>query len=1120
VGECQGTGSVPFQATVEKEPNSTSNQQNSYQSISFQQPYQKWSPEELRLADYAQGRRFGNASGQAGAFGTSTSFGGFGISNTTNAFGGGANTGSNLFGSTNNAPFGQNAQTTSAPFGSNTSSNPFGKPATTTSSGLFGAPTQTTGGTGLFGNTGTTGFGTNTSTPGFGASGGTSIFGANSNQNKPAFNFGTSNTGTSFGTNTGTSTFGSAFGSGTQPQTSSTPFGVPAQPAASNPFGGFGGANTTQTGTGLFGSNNNQAKPGTGLFGATNTSTGTGLFGSNTTSTASNPFGTTLATASNPFAQKPANTGTPSLFGTGNTATNTGSVFGGAFGTLNNQNQQQQNNPSGGLFGNLNTGQQPKPLFGAQTQQNGTIFGNNQQNTSSFFGSLNNTQNQQNQQSSFGTNSLLGSQQAQSSMPQSLTASINDPTAFGTASMFSNLAAPDLSNPGPLATPLSKLSKQKRSPALPMLRMNPASTSRFSTPQRRGFQGFGFSYSTYGTPGSVSSTSSTPLLTMGNSVFGGGLKGLRGSISTSNLRGSYNSTFNPGDSILAPGAFSISPSAKYKTTGSLKALKIDPNFKSDLFQPPSKEPLAANQSSIKKKVSFDASTIGGNGNGNSNGSVNGSASPLKQVQNSATTSPEESGYARSPSRSNGSKSNGIVSPPEMEQVKGNELAIVHEEEAPALAAVSSSAKPISEEDQVPGDYWMKPTKEEILSMNRMQRQKVSSFIIGREGVGEVAFDEPVDLSSINFDELLDNLVVLDIRKVTVYPDASKKPPVGKGLNVPSTIRLMNSWPRGKDKRGQNKLKKHIERLSRVPDTKLLNYDEKQGIWSFKVAHFTTYGVPDEDETDVEGASEFGQSTLSAPPDTPTPKSRTPRITSSDQSFVSSSVTSNRDDSVLEDTFDFKKRILPGAFDNQDTFMEGDGMEDEPEQDEQSFLDDRSVGSQSDIADESLDRDDMFGNQELVRYEDQEMAGSYPQLDRTAELDQISQEDVKKWNGAETSGAILRARMRAMQTSSPAAKRKFKLNDDDWTEMLRRTISPQKQDRAQLKQMTQSEDDRLIEFEGYDIMANSKKRIVSDGRGFANSIDLMHSLFGDANSPVKALKAPSKKGFEVGLPLYI
>ena len=54
-----GTAGVPFAAAVDTES-------NSLQSISFMQPYQRYSFEELRQADYNAGRRYGSGAGQAG----------------------------------------------------------------------------------------------------------------------------------------------------------------------------------------------------------------------------------------------------------------------------------------------------------------------------------------------------------------------------------------------------------------------------------------------------------------------------------------------------------------------------------------------------------------------------------------------------------------------------------------------------------------------------------------------------------------------------------------------------------------------------------------------------------------------------------------------------------------------------------------------------------------------------------------------------------------------------------------------------------------------------------------------------------------------------------------------
>lgn len=59
---------------MEKVPNSSTNQSDAFQNILFQDPYEKWSADELRLADYVQGRRHVNPGG-SGALGLSSVFG-------------------------------------------------------------------------------------------------------------------------------------------------------------------------------------------------------------------------------------------------------------------------------------------------------------------------------------------------------------------------------------------------------------------------------------------------------------------------------------------------------------------------------------------------------------------------------------------------------------------------------------------------------------------------------------------------------------------------------------------------------------------------------------------------------------------------------------------------------------------------------------------------------------------------------------------------------------------------------------------------------------------------------------------------------------------------------------
>jgi hypothetical protein len=63
-----GTRCDPFQPFIGREPNSSINQLSSFQSIGFQLPYQKFSPEELRLSDYVVGVRYSRQSNFQGSY--------------------------------------------------------------------------------------------------------------------------------------------------------------------------------------------------------------------------------------------------------------------------------------------------------------------------------------------------------------------------------------------------------------------------------------------------------------------------------------------------------------------------------------------------------------------------------------------------------------------------------------------------------------------------------------------------------------------------------------------------------------------------------------------------------------------------------------------------------------------------------------------------------------------------------------------------------------------------------------------------------------------------------------------------------------------------------------------
>ncbi|TGO70160.1 hypothetical protein BOTNAR_0003g00540 [Botryotinia narcissicola] len=1137
--QCEGTQAVPFTAFVEKEPNSS--MQNAYQSISFQQPYKNFSPEELRLADYTKGLRYNQ--NQGGAFGTNTNFGGFGSSNQapTGGFGSTNNTttGSTMFGGGSTGTGFGTSQPASTGFGSNTATAGGGlfgaaKPAT---GGLFGAQPQAQTGGGLFGSTAN-----NQSTGGFGSTAGGfgstntntggGLFGNNNNNAaaaKPAFSFGNTqpaattggfgSTGGGFGA-TNTNTGGGLFGNTQQQQNTTTGFGgaTQQQPATTNAFGGGFGSTNTNTGGGLFG--NTQQKPATtGLFGAQPAASNTGgLFGSQPAATNNSPFGgaNNANTGSSLFGAKPAATG--GLFGQPAAQNNAGtsSLFGGGggFGASNQNNQPQQ---STGLFGaslgNNANQQKPGGLFGQSQQQQGTgLFGNTgTQQQSNLFGSSTLGQQQQQQPaqpqgSIFGTGSIFNTSQ-QGQGPQSLSTSLNDSKAYGTQSMFS-LSEKDknntehLQNPGPLATPLSSANRQKKAAALPLYKLNASGSSRFNTPSKSLRGGFGLSY----TPGSVSTAGSTP--SMFSSSLLSGNRALSKSMSSNSLRRSFHSD----DSILAPGAFSSSTSTNYASGGSFKKLIINRNVRADLFKNPvtPDHPVESpNKSIIKKQVTFEtpASSPNASVNGSVNGTPNGSANGTANPNGTASASPLH------PANNNSVLNPDLTSPEMTEVNKNKQLAIVNEKQ---------SKSPKSPRDTSLGEYWMTPSREEIENMTRAERQEVHKFTVGREGVGYIQFGDVVNLNGINLDDIFDKIVILETRRAEVYPDNApvQKPQVGSGLNVPSTITLFNSWPRNTSKRGIDdaRLKKHIKKLKTVEDTEFVSYNTDDGTWVFNVAHYTVYELDygDEEDDDMEVEEEdgddFGNSTLTAPPDTPTPRTRTPKATPQyfDQSFASD-MDLTQTESDPEDTFEFrKKKILPGAFDDEEFYSDEEVADSTFVQNQESFLDNRSVGSQSESGvEEPIDQDDVYEDDESVSIVDQEMAGSFPETGNTAEQMEDSQDEDDTVEFG-TPGAILRARARAQKLDTPSKLRFPAAND--WAATLRATASPKKQDRAVLKS--------LIDVHGNEkqsVLAQTEVPTTNKGfsntNGFASFMDVHNDLFGKVASPIKASNYKRGDNFE-------
>ncbi|EGV64702.1 hypothetical protein PSN45_005042 [Yamadazyma tenuis] len=152
-------------------------------------------------------------------------------------------------------------------------------------------------------------------------------------------------------------------------------------------------------------------------------------------------------------------------------------------------------------------------------------------------------------------------------------------------------------------------------------------------------------------------------------------------------------------------------------------------------------------------------------------------------------------------------------------------------------------------------YWCSPSIHELASWSLKDLSSIDNFIIGRKGYGQIAFNYAVDLSDIkrkcseeskSFDsELFFNIVEIGSKYVKVYKDSKTKPPRGFGMNVPATITLENINPTsGKD------LNSFITVLKQKEGMEFVTYDPIVFTWTFRVQHFSIWGLEDENGREI------------------------------------------------------------------------------------------------------------------------------------------------------------------------------------------------------------------------------------------------------------------------------
>ena len=141
------------------------------------------------------------------------------------------------------------------------------------------------------------------------------------------------------------------------------------------------------------------------------------------------------------------------------------------------------------------------------------------------------------------------------------------------------------------------------------------------------------------------------------------------------------------------------------------------------------------------------------------------------------------------------------------------------------------------------DYYTDPQISELEAKERAEPgfcSRVKDFVIGRRGYGSIKFLGETDVRKIH----LETYVQFNDREVVVYKDESKKPPVGKGLNKPAVITLLNikcfDKTSGRHYMDGPKIHKFVNVLKKkavAQGAEFVLYEPVGGEWKFRVQHF-------------------------------------------------------------------------------------------------------------------------------------------------------------------------------------------------------------------------------------------------------------------------------------------
>ncbi|CAE7941030.1 NUP98B [Symbiodinium necroappetens] len=126
---------------------------------------------------------------------------------------------------------------------------------------------------------------------------------------------------------------------------------------------------------------------------------------------------------------------------------------------------------------------------------------------------------------------------------------------------------------------------------------------------------------------------------------------------------------------------------------------------------------------------------------------------------------------------------------------------------------------------------------DLSKLSKEELASVHELTVTKPGIGSVLFHGVTDCTDLD----IQSDIVLKRGYVLVYPDASRKPPVGQGLNKRATVTMYQCFPPGERVEDKQVLEEYRTKIKIMTEEnracKFIDYDCLTGVWTFEVGRF-------------------------------------------------------------------------------------------------------------------------------------------------------------------------------------------------------------------------------------------------------------------------------------------